>query len=212
MKAKKYFPKKRRNFELVKTPFIIGLTGGIGSGKSTVVKIFECFGFAIYHSDTAAKEVYDTDETVRRALIQHFGPSVFQDGVLNRQYLAQRVFKNEDELRQLNQIVHPAVRRHFESFILRTDSKIIVREAAILFESGSHADCQLTITVNCPTNTRLTRVQLRDHLTQEEILARMSNQLTDEQRSERADETIINDGILLVVPQVLAILRKYHLI
>jgi dephospho-CoA kinase len=196
----------------VKRPFIIGLTGGIGSGKSTVARIFVSLGCDWYQADQVAKELYETDIVLRRAMEDTFGDQVYTDNKLDRGYLAKIVFEDKDALNKLNQLIHPAVKRHFEKFALEHPKSIIVREAAILFESGSDKDCDLIVTVRCPEDIRIARVQKRDGLSADDILKRIKNQMTDEQRAEKSDEEIINDGKSLLIPQVVELLKRRGII
>lgn len=196
----------------MKRPFIIGLTGGIGSGKSTVARIFTSLGFIWYQADQVAKQLYHTDQNLRRSLEETFGKQVYRNDQIDREYLAQIVFRDKDALEKLNKLVHPAVKRHFDDFKIANHQSIIVREAAILFESGSNEDCDLTITVSCPEETRIERVQKRDGLTREAILERLKNQMTDIERAEKADEELTNDGQTLLIPQVTSILTRHGVI
>jgi dephospho-CoA kinase len=196
----------------VKRPFIIGLTGGIGSGKSTVAKILVSLGCDWYQADQVAKELYETDIILRRAMEDTFGDQVYNDNKLDRGYLAKIVFDDKKALNKLNQLIHPAVKRHFEKFALDHPQSIIVREAAILFESGSDKDCDLIVTVGCQEDIRIARVQKRDGLSADEILKRIKNQMTDEQRAEKSDEEIVNDGRALLIPQVVALLKRRGII
>lgn len=188
------------------------MTGGIGSGKSTVAKILVSIGFCWYQADQVAKELYETDIALRRALEDTFGEQVYSDNKLDRGFLAKIVFEDTNALNKLNQLVHPAVKRHFEKFAQEHSQCIIVREAAILFESGSDKDCDLIVTVACPEDTRIARVQKRDRLSVDEITKRIKSQMTDPQRAEKSDEEIINDGQVLLIPQVVELLERHGVI
>lgn len=188
----------------MKEPIIIGLTGGIGSGKSTVARIFETLDYPVFYADDEAKKCY-LDASVREAVIQHFGQEAYDGEAVNRAYLAQTVFNNPEKLKQLNGILHPAVRQQFANWHEKQSAFAVLREAAILFESGSDADCTLTITVSAPEELRIRRVTNRDGSEASAVRERMRNQLSDAERAARADYEIVNDGVQLILPQVLDI-------
>lgn len=188
----------------MKEPIIIGLTGGIGSGKSTVARIFETLDYPVFYADDEAKKCY-LDASVREAVIQHFGQEAYDGEAFNRAYLAQTVFNNPEKLKQLNGILHPAVRQQFANWREKQSAFAVLREAAILFESGSDADCTLTITVSAPEELRIRRVTNRDGSEASAVRERMRNQLSDAERAARADYEIVNDGVQLILPQVLDI-------
>jgi len=188
MIRKKYF----LNYFLDNMTKIIGLTGGIGSGKSTVAKAFEKLGVPVYIADDEAKKILNATETL--ALVkQTFGDEIFDNSKLNRQKLAKVVFENEDKLKQLNSIIHPLVKIHFDKWIKQhKDSKFVIKEAAILFESGSYKDCDEIITVTAPIETRIARVMQRDNVDRNSVLSRMNNQWTDEQKISLSNYIILN--------------------
>ncbi|WP_306644045.1 dephospho-CoA kinase [Sanyastnella coralliicola] len=187
---------------------IIGLTGGIGSGKSTVAKIFECHGIPIYKADDHAKDLYTTDLVMKEQVIQEFGEKVYKEGQLDRAYLASVVFANAERLQALNAIVHPAVARHFQHWLGAQRAPCIIREAAILFESGSYKDCDAVITVNASEELRIERSIARDTSTRQQIEDRISKQWTDDQRQAKADFIITNNLGDLLIPQVNQIIEK----
>lgn len=171
---------------------IIGLTGGIGSGKTTVAKFFERLGVPVYIADLEAKKIMDSPEVLDK-IREEFGQIVFEGDVLDRKSLADVVFKNPDKLAKLNEIVHPLVKRHFEQWIeLKKDCPFVIKEAAILFESGSYKDCDWIITVSAPVKARVERVVKRDLVVSESVMDRMNNQWTDEMREEKSDFVILN--------------------
>lgn len=189
---------------------IIGLTGGIGSGKSTVARVLEVLGIPVFYADNVAKEVYYEPNVKSRVLdlLGHraYGP----DGRIDKNFIASQVFSNNDKLDSLNAIIHPAVRQQFKVWEEENEQhEILVREAAILFESGSHEDCDFTITVSADKAERVKRVMRRDGVTREAIEARMKKQFTDDQRSNLADYIIINDRQKAVIPQVEESLRFF---
>lgn len=171
---------------------IIGLTGGIGSGKTTIANYFKAAGVPVYIADDAAREVMKTNE-VKSEIKKVFGSSVFDETHLDRRKLADIVFSNPEKLKVLNAVIHPAVKNHFDQWILNyKNSPTIIYEAAILFESGSFKNCDTIINVTAPIELRLQRVMKRDKITREAVLKRMNMQWTDEQRSEKSDFTIEN--------------------
>lgn len=185
-------------------PLRVGITGGIGSGKTTACKIFEEFGIPIYYADLQAKRLMQEDPIVRQGLIELFGPAAFsENGTLNRSLISKAVFENAPLLSQLNGIVHPAVFRDVErwhgSF---SNVPYTLKEAAILFESGSYQEMHLVVTVSAPVELRISRVMQRDGVSREAVAARMANQWPDEQKVELADFVIVNDGRQMVLPQV----------
>jgi len=187
---------------------IIGLTGGIGSGKTTISKFFSEFGIPVYIADDEAKKISALPETVH-SIRTTFGESIFDNGQLNREKLAKIVFNNPEKLKVLNAIIHPAVRAHFESWLKKhTNAALVVKEAAILFESGSYKDCDFVITVTAPLETRISRVLERDATTRENVINRIDSQWTDEQRISKSDYVIKNVNLNASKMQVEEILKK----
>ena len=183
----------------------IGITGGIGSGKTTVCQIFELLGVPVFYADAAAKEVMHTDEELMKGIIGTFGVQSFsQEGILNRKYIADLVFNDKKALEMLNALVHPAVFRAFDSWLLKfADRPYVLKEAALLFESESYRMCTHSILVKAPEALKIRRVMERDHITEAEVQLRMARQFTDEQKERLADYTILNDELHLLIPQVL---------
>ncbi|MFA5619972.1 MAG: dephospho-CoA kinase [Weeksellaceae bacterium] len=175
---------------------IVGLTGGIGSGKSTVARFFSEAGIPVYVSDDEAKNLMNEDPALKEKLINLFGQETYLHGIYNKSYVSSIVFKDKALLHQLNEIVHPAVFRHFDEWVKAQDAPFVVKEAAILFESGSFRDCDYIITVSASVENRTERVMKRDGLTAEEIHKRMENQWTDEQRIRLSNYVIFNDSNL----------------
>lgn len=171
---------------------IIGLTGGIGSGKSTAAKYFEELGFPVYNSDLSARRIQNENEIVIQKIKKVFGENAYNENGLNRLFIAAESFQNKEKLSQLNAIVHPAVFEDFNAWIASQKSPYIIKEAAILIESGSYKDCDLIIAVVANQEIRITRTIERDQLTREQILTRINNQLTDEERMTYADFIIDN--------------------
>ena len=171
---------------------IIGLTGGIGSGKTTVANHFIAAGIPVYIADDEARKIMQSPEILRE-IEKIFGSVIFKNEVLNRQKLAEIVFSNSDKLKQLNAIIHPAVKKHFGNWILNyKNSPFVIYETAILFECGSYKDCDKIITVTAPLETRIERVIQRDKTTRENVLKRIKKQWTDDQRLGKSDFVIEN--------------------
>ena len=177
-------------------PFVAGITGGIGSGKSTAAKFFEELGIPVYNSDTRAKTIQNENSEVKVKIIAAFGEEAYNENGLNKPYLSKQVFQNNEKLKLLNSIVHPAVFQDFENWKKAQKSDIVMKEAAILIESGSYKDCDVVISVVVDVETRIARTIERDGLSREEILARINNQISDEERIAKSDFIIDNNGDL----------------
>ena len=188
----------------------IGITGGIGSGKTTVCRIFELLGIPVFYADAQAKLVMHTDEKLRVGIIQAFGfQSYLPDGSLNRKHIADIVFKDERELSTLNALVHPAVFRAFDLWALEQTAPYVVKEAALLFESGSDKMCDYTILIKTPDQIKIARVIERDHITEADVRLRMARQWSDEEKEKLADYIILNNENLLLIPQILAFHERF---
>lgn len=170
----------------------VGLTGGIGSGKSKVAELLRNMGVAVYDSDTRAKALMANDTTLREALIEAFGAECYTSEGLNRPWLAERVFNTPDELKRLNAIVHPAVMLNFAEWAMQQSGEYVVMESAILLEAGLESHVDVVVAVMAPRELRLERAMRRDGATREQIEARMENQITDEERTERSKYAIVN--------------------
>lgn len=182
----------------------IGITGGIGSGKSYVAKIFSALGVPFYDADKEAKELMNTNQEIKTTLIQEFGAGVYNtEGHLNRAYLASQVFKDKEKLDKLNTAVHPVVIQHGEEWAASQTFPYSLKEAALLFESGSYKKLDYTILVTAPVDVRIERVMQRDAVNREDVLDRMSKQLPDDEKQKLADFIIVNDGMTPLLPQVL---------
>lgn len=173
----------------------VGITGGIGSGKSTVCAILAEFGVAVYDSDSSAKRLMNEDHTLRERLVERFGSEVYCVEGLNRIYLAERVFGNPEELKALNAIVHPAVMDDFDRWALEQEGSYVVLESAILFEASLDRRVDVSVAVMAPEELRIERAMQRDGAQREQIVARMNNQISDQERVERAKYTIVNIDI-----------------
>lgn len=170
----------------------VGITGGIGSGKSTVCRMLAERGVALYNADSRAKELMASSESLRRALIENFGAETFTAEGLNRQYLAARVFNDAEQLRLLNSIVHPAVVADFEAWAEEQEGQYVLFESAILFEAGLEDRVDSVVAVMAPESLRVERVMARDGHTREQVVARIKNQMSDDERSDRSKYSIVN--------------------
>jgi dephospho-CoA kinase len=188
---------------------IIGLTGGIGSGKTTIANYFESKGIPVYIADDEARKIMQSAEIIA-AIKKIFGDAIFENEILSREKLAEIVFNNPEKLKQLNAIIHPAVREHFAGWILEhSTDPYVIYEAAILFESGRYEECDYIISVTAPIESRIQRVMQRDQTTREQVLKRINAQWTDEQRISKSDFVIENKTIetaKLKVNEILKIL------
>jgi dephospho-CoA kinase len=187
----------------------VGITGGIGSGKSTVCKVFKVMGIPVFEADSVAQQLMNTVPEIRGELIHLFGASVYlQDQTINRKFLSGIVFNNLSLLEQLNAIIHPAVRNAFDDWCLDQQSPYIIHEAAILFESGFYKLMDKTIAVVTDESERIERVMKRNRITEEQVRQRIRNQWTDEQRIKLADFVICNNDNELIIPQIVEIDKK----
>lgn len=170
----------------------VGITGGIGSGKSTVCRMLAERGVAHYEADRKAKELMASSEAVRKALIENFGAETFTARGLNRAYLAERVFNDAEQLRLLNSIVHPAVIADFEAWAEAQEGQYVIFESAILFEAGLEERVDAVVAVMAPEAVRVERVMKRDGASKEQVVARIKNQMSDDERSDRAKYSVVN--------------------
>lgn len=190
-------------------PLKIGLTGGIGSGKSTVAKIFELLNVPMYYADAASKRLYHTDKDLMGALKKHFGEDIYTDEQLNRSKLAAFVFGDKEKLALLNELVHPLTIKDAEEWMKAQTGPYLVKEAALLFESGSVAGLDYVIGVSAPVHIRIKRVMDRDKVSREEVERRMSRQIDENIKMRLCDFVIDNCEQSLVIPQVLALHKKF---
>ncbi len=182
----------------------VGITGGIGSGKTTVCNIFKTLHVPIYNADTEARQLTDNHPEIVKRVRELFGADIYKDGLLDRKKVASFVFRNKDLLQQLNAIIHPIVAAHFNTWLSKQkDCTYIIKEAAILFESGGNKQLDKVITVTAPQHIRIKRVMLRDKLSEEEVLNRIKNQMPQEEKVKRSDYIIQCNDIDLVIPQVI---------
>ncbi|MBN8663551.1 MAG: dephospho-CoA kinase [Chitinophagales bacterium] len=183
----------------------VGLTGGIGSGKSTVAKIFQTLGIPVFDADAVAKSIMHTNTSVKAGVIEAFGEAAYRDGELNRKFIADIVFKDPFQLEILNSIVHPATMQAAEEWFQQQEAPYVIKEAALLFEAGSAAGLDLIIGVTAPQHVRIHRVMQRDGVGRQEVLTRMGRQIEDTIKMRLCDVVIKNDGVQALLPQVLAL-------
>jgi len=190
--------------------FRVGLTGGIGSGKSTVAGIFEVLGVPVYYADPVAKTIMNEDPELKQQIVQAFGPSAYKDGVLDRSFLSSRVFADAGKLELLNSLVHPATIRASEKWMEEqaARSPYAIKEAALIFESNATQYLDYVIGVYAPTTLRIHRAMQRDQVTREKVIERMRNQIDEEIKMKLCDSIIYNDEQHAVIPQVLELHKK----
>jgi dephospho-CoA kinase len=189
----------------------VGITGNIGSGKTTVSKLFELLGVPVFYADNVAKSIMVTDGILIGQLKQAFGDEAyFNDGALNRKYIANIVFNDEKQLAKLNELTHPAVFRAFDSWVKEFDDEpYVIKEAALLFESSSYKMCDRSIMVTAPLEMRIKRVMQRDSITRAEVESRNARQFTEEKKMQLANYVIKNDDTELIIPQVLTLHKEF---
>jgi dephospho-CoA kinase len=188
--------------------FKAGLTGGIGSGKTTVAKIFELLGVPVYYADEASKRLYHTNKDLMAGLKEHFGEEVYTNDQLNRSKLAAIVFNDPEKLEFLNNMVHPLTIKDAEEWMKQQTAPYIIKEAALLFEAGSTRGLDCIIGVSAPQQLRIKRVMKRENITREEVLNRIQRQMDEEIKMLLCDYVIKNDEQEMVIPQVLALHEK----
>ena len=186
----------------------IGLTGGIGSGKSFIANILEHMGFPVYYSDSRSKELTKSNPTIRAGLISLFGEEVYVKGELNTQLVATKIFQNEELRQKVNQLIHPIVRKDFDDWATNQHSELVFNEAAILFETGAYKNFDATILVCAPMELKIKRVMNRENCSREDVLARMSKQWSDEEKMKLADFVIENDEKLPILNQIEGVLNR----
>lgn len=190
--------------------FKVGITGGIGSGKSLVCELFKLLGVPVYHADLEAKKMYDTNSDLVEAIVLHFGASLrTPEGRVDRKALAAIVFKDSNALETINQLVHPLVAQHFEQWCKRNSAHAyVIKEAAILFESNSYLQMDRIITVTAPVDQRIQRTVLRDAVSAQQVQDRISKQYDDVFKASRSNWVLVNDGTQLLIPEVYKIHRS----
>lgn len=190
----------------------IGITGGIGSGKTTICQLFALLGVPVYYADEASRQLLISDPEIKKKVVTLFGEDILEEnGWISRKKVAMQVFGNEENLKKLNAIIHPAVGRHFEEWLKQHISfPYIIKEAAILFESGAYKQLDKVIAITAPEELRIARVMKRDGSKREEVLRRMAAQLSEQERVERSQFIIVNDDKQLVIPQVLKLNESFR--
>jgi dephospho-CoA kinase len=186
----------------------IGITGGIGSGKSFVANIIEKMGYPVYYSDSRSKELTNAHPIIRQGLIDLVGENVYFEGELDKKILAEAIFSNDEMRLKVNQLIHPIVRQDFEDWAKAQTSGLIFNEAAILFETGAYRNFDATVLIYAPIELRLKRVLKRDIITKEEVLARINNQMSDEEKLKMTPYSILNDGERPILIQIETILEE----
>ncbi|HTI10499.1 MAG TPA: dephospho-CoA kinase [Puia sp.] len=186
----------------------VGLTGGIGSGKSTIAGIFEVLGIPVSYADQEAKRVMNEDPGLKEQILHHFGPEAYVEGQLNRPWLAAQVFPHKEKLELLNSLVHPATIRAGAIWMSEQEAlsmPYVIREAALIFESNGGKGLDFVIGVYAPVTLRIHRTMQRDHITRDAVLQRMNNQIDEDIKMRLCDAVIVNDDQQAVIPQVLAL-------
>ena len=186
----------------------VGLTGGIGSGKSTVAQIFEVLGIPVYYADMAAKKIMNEDEDLRSAITNIFGEPAYTNNILDRKYISSIVFSDPAKLEQLNALVHPATKKDGEAWMQQQTSPYAIHEAALIFEAKVSDRLDLVIGVSSPIELRIKRAMERDKVSREEVLKRMDQQLDEEVKMSKCDFLLLNDEQQLLIPQVLELHKK----
>ena len=188
----------------------VGITGGIGSGKSTVAKIFEILGIPVYYADDRAKWLMNHQEELKSQLIEKFGSESYtSEGYLNREFLAKTVFSDPEKIKTINSLVHPAVGKDFETWAASQETPYVLKEAALIFETGGEKKLDAVINVSSPLKVRVSRVLMRDpQRSLDQVNQIIDQQLPDEQKNELADFVIKNTDSKMLIPQVLSIHQK----
>lgn len=187
----------------------IGLTGGIGSGKTAVAKIFEMLGIPVFYADVEAKLVMEQDEDLMKAIKKAFGEEAYIDKKLNRPYLASIVFKDAEKLNQLNALVHPATINAASHWMQQQKAPYAIKEAALLFEAGTAGNLDFVIGVYAPKHLRIKRVMERDNISRDEVLSRMNKQIEETIKMKLCDFVVVNDEQQLIIPQVIKLHEQF---
>ncbi|MFM2326431.1 MAG: hypothetical protein RIR31_633 [Bacteroidota bacterium] len=186
----------------------VGITGGIGSGKSTVAKVFEVLGIPVYYADDAAKRLMNEDDNLKQKIQALFGEAVYKNGLLDRKQLAAIVFNAPEKLSLLNSVVHPVTIADAEQWMLHQTTPYAIKEAALIFESGAQQQLDYVIGVYAPAPLRIQRSMQRDGITRDEVIARMNKQIDDNIKMRLCNFVITNDEQELLIPQVIALHQK----
>lgn len=194
----------------MRSPLKIGITGGIGSGKTTVSNLFSRMGIPVYSSDDRAKWLMNNNHNIITKVNELFGPDSYINNELNRQHISAQAFTSKHLIEELNRVVHPAVFADFDNWVAEQAAPYILKEAALLFESGSYLGLDAVITVDAPRAVRIDRTMLRDHVSREAVIKRIENQMSDQIKNNAADFVIVNDGAEPLLPQVLTLHRLWE--
>ena len=186
----------------------IGLTGGIGVGKTFVSEIFQKMGYSVFLADLHAKKCIHESDDLKKEIKKKFGNEIYQKGVLQKNRLADIVFNDTKKLQELNNLVHPFVQRRFEDWCKNQQSKFVIKEAAILFESEAHKGLDGVICVSAPFQKRIERVMKRDNCTKEDVIKRIENQIPQETKEKLSDFVILNNDKEELLPQIISICKK----
>ncbi len=184
---------------------VIGLTGGIGSGKTTVAKLFEKLGIPIYIADVEAKLLMNSSKVIKRKLIDLLGVGAYKNNQLDRTFIASKIFNDDRILAKINAIVHPKVGIHFKRWVKKQTSEYVIKEAAIIFEQQKQSDYDYIITVTASMQTRISRLLKRDDTTKDKIMAIVKNQMSDDEKIEKSDFVINNESLELTKLKVIEI-------
>ncbi len=185
----------------------VGITGGIGSGKTTVCKVFEVLGIPVFYADEAARRLMEADADLIKGITSLLGTESYRDGKLNRPFIASAVFGNPDLLQKINALTHPAVIAHGKKWMSQQQAPYALKEAALFFEAGSNGEMDVMIGVTAPREIRISRTMERDGISREKVLERMSRQMDEDEKMRRCDFVIHNDEAQAIIPQVLAVHR-----
>ena len=186
----------------------IGITGGIGSGKTYVASVFQSLGIPIFNADIQAKKIMTSSRKLIKLLKEEFGNDIYKDSDLNKEKLASIVFSNSDKLQKLNSLVHPIVKEEFNNWYKKQTSPYVIKEAAILFESNSHIGLDAVICVSAPLDLRMRRLLNRDDYSEKEIKKRIENQISQEEKEKLSDYIIVNDEKELLLPKIIRIHKE----
>jgi len=187
-------------------PIKVGITGGIGSGKSTVCEVFKLLGVPVFEADVVAKQLQNTNQKIKNGLISLFGEDIYTpEGLVDRKKLADIIFNSDFQIAKINELIHPVVKEEFENWLKKQNSAYIIHEAAILFESGFYKIMDYTILVSAPEEQRIERVMKRDSVSKEIVLQRIKKQWSEEEKQKLASIVVHNDNKNLVIPEIIKI-------
>ena len=186
----------------------IGITGGIGSGKTYVSEVFQSLGIPIFYADIQAKKLMISSEKLIKSVKEEFGNDIYKDADLNKEKLSSIIFSNSDKLQKLNSLVHPIVKEEFNNWCKRQTSSYVIKEAAILFESHAHLELDKVICVSAPLELRMERLFKRDNSSEKEIKKRIENQISQEEKEKLSDYIIVNDEKELLLPKIIKIHKE----